>query len=219
MTIGCMLQPIKCCMSARMSFWSSLASAVCTCARLLQGLVLMLCSSIVPSGMLLLSRNKLEHEKWLKQKLGSAVLFGLNVFALLCQFAAVVAWPIVIWVNDFDNNLAWAIPLSLLFTSVRYWENYMGKPDSETLLGTRRQDGDSDNGDRSIRQRVTKYVWILACEIYESRIRIDLFVSLWKILLTFLLMIGMIGLQLNDYGAIFNIDTRYSMRFSETVTH
>jgi len=109
-------------------------------------------------------------------------IVGRHCFRRMYQVSTFVLWPILVLAEKgkYDWNLIWAIPLSLSCLSVRWWENFMEKPKPYPQ---------SDNNDgRGIRARLTQFawrahnaVWDVACEIYESRIQVDLILSLWKI--------------------------------------
>lgn len=185
-------------------------TTACFVTVCVQGLLLMLCTSVVPSIMLLLSRRQRRRDHWRK-----GFRMACKVFDLLAcggQLSACILWPILTLsdLNKYDKNLIWAIPLSLICISIRWWENFLEKPESWRTL---------DNDESSRRPfctciskfgwRVHNTIWDMACEIYEARIKIDLILSVWKILLSFGLMIGMVGLQLNDWNAVFSLDSRY----------
>lgn len=119
----------------------------------------------------------------------------------------IIVWPILaVSSKKYDTNLAWAIPLSLVCVSVRWWENFLEEP-------VKRKKGDSEDNRTSVYRllfvkNVHETLWRVAGDIQKSRIRNDLILSLWKITLTFCLMIGMIGLELDDWDAVFSLDTR-----------
>jgi hypothetical protein len=180
----------------------------------LQGLLFMLGASTIPSLMLLLSRRSRHNQQNSQSSQGStkskcmAALFkALDICAFGGQLSMIVLWPLLaVFSEKYDKNLAWAIPLSLVCLSVRWWENFLEKP-------TRKKDSNDDNTTGPCRRMsclkaAHKTLWVVACDIYASRIKIDLILSPWKILLTFGLMVGMIGLQLDDWGAVFSLDTR-----------
>lgn len=157
-----------------------------------QGLLFMLGASIVPSFMMLLypcmSHNRRGSKQTKNSKLCAGAVILLDILAFGGQLSMIVLWPIMaVSSNKYDTHLAWAIPLSAVCFSARWWENFWEKPIE--------QKNDDAEGQT-------------ACDDCNPRIRIQLILSPWKITLTLALMILMTGLQFNSWTDIFSLDTR-----------
>jgi hypothetical protein len=104
----------------------------------------------------------------------------------------IIAWTWIAFVSDeYDTHLAWAIPTSAVAFSVRWWENFWEEP-------SKRNKDDADGQEASQ----------VASDDCNSRVKIHLILSPWKIILTFVLMIVASEIQLNSWRAVFTFDSR-----------
>jgi hypothetical protein len=157
------------------------------CSNTFQGLLFMLGAATVPSLIcfIRLIRQLLRRES--KSKLiRASILTALDLLALTGQLSMIIAWTLIAFVSDeYDTHLAWAIPTSAVALSVRWWENFWKKDDAD---GQEASEAASDD-----------------C---NSRVKIHLILSIWKIIFTFLLMIVASEIQLNSWSAVFTFDSR-----------
>ena len=112
----------------------------------------------------------------------------LDILALLVQLSVLIVWPLVISLSPdsegkYSPLLSWSIPTSLFLISFRWWENFV--------------DGDSRFPDR-IREQLT----ILSGKLNRSRTKVQLVLSLWKIVLSLVMMILCFALQVDDMDPV-----------------
>jgi len=95
------------------------------------------------------------------------VLVG-DVVALIAQFSILLLWPARDMIAQDTRELTWTIPVSLLLISVGWWENYINKFTALGNIGARLRD---------FKHRVRR-----------MRTKTYMLASLWKIILTLVLM-------------------------------
>ncbi|KAG7158769.1 Chitin synthase chs-2-like, partial [Homarus americanus] len=129
----------------------------------------------------LLSRTKKDSHVFLK------VL--MDLLALACQLTGFVVWPIVEYGKDPNSWRIWLIPLAIFFTSFGWWENYVDKHSKFTMI---------------------KYFGGIKERLWRTRYFCYVFVSLWKCLVFFTVMVISMSTRLQDFYAIFELGKAFS---------
>ena len=138
--------------------------------NIIRGAILMMGVCVVPGVLKVFSR--LQDESWRGAKI------ALDVAAALLQLSLVFIWPITISFEGGREKLAdmWPITVSLPLISVAWWENYV---DTDTSLGA-----------------VGRFLLRMKRRVARTRSKTYIVAHLWKIPLTFALMIGcLVGLH------------------------
>ncbi|GFR07091.1 chitin synthase chs-2 [Trichonephila clavata] len=127
------------------------------------------CVCFVPGVLSLLARNKDETRRPLK------VVF--DMMAIIFQGSALAVWPITE-----SGPQAWAIPVSIILVSMKWWENYMDKKSPLSLI------------------RKLSYV---KEDLRKSRYFSYVFISIWKMILIICAMFGFLNLTMENATLIF----------------
>ncbi|GFY72001.1 chitin synthase chs-2 [Trichonephila inaurata madagascariensis] len=127
------------------------------------------CVCFVPGVLSLLARNKDEARRPLK------VVF--DMMAIIFQGSALAVWPITE-----TGPQAWAIPVSIILVSMKWWENYMDKKSPISLI------------------RKLSYV---KEDLRKSRYFSYVFISIWKMILIICAMFGFLHLTMENATLIF----------------
>ncbi|PRD24049.1 UNVERIFIED_CONTAM: hypothetical protein NCL1_44804 [Trichonephila clavipes] len=127
------------------------------------------CVCFVPGVLSLLARNKDETRRPLK------VVF--DMMAIIFQGSALAVWPITE-----TGPQAWAIPVSIILVSMKWWENYMDKKSPISLI------------------RKLSYV---KEDLRKSRYFSYVFISIWKMILIICAMFGFLHLTMENATLIF----------------
>ncbi|WAR10040.1 CHS2-like protein [Mya arenaria] len=99
-------------------------------------------------------------------------VFIADIVALVAQISILILWPVRDFVVNEKSELTWTIPVSLLLISIGWWENYINKFTAMGKLGARLKE---------FKRRVRR-----------MRTKIYMIASLWKIILTLILMSVMV---------------------------
>nr|XP_045601820.1 chitin synthase chs-2-like isoform X7 [Procambarus clarkii] len=142
----------------------------------IKGAMLTNCVAFIPGLFGLLSRTKKESRVALKVM--------MDVVALACQVTGFVVWPIVEYGKDPNSWRIWFIPPAIFLTSFGWWENYV---------------------DKHSKFRVIKYFGGIKERLWRTRYFSYVFVSLWKCLVFFTVMIISMSTRLQDLSAIFEL--------------
>ncbi|KAK4319406.1 hypothetical protein Pmani_009641 [Petrolisthes manimaculis] len=144
----------------------------------IKGAMLTNCVSFIPGLFGLFSRTRKDSHVALK------VL--MDVVALTCQLTGLVVWPIVESNKGSpDNWRIWLIPPAILLTSFGWWENYV---------------------DRHSKFSIIKYYGGIKERLCRTRYFCYVFVSLWKCLVFFTVMVISMGTRLQDFTTIFELN-------------
>ncbi|XP_042240833.1 chitin synthase chs-2-like isoform X2 [Homarus americanus] len=147
----------------------------------IKGAMLTNCVAFMPGLFGLLSRTKKDSHVFLK------VL--MDLLALACQLTGFVVWPIVEYGKDPNSWRIWLIPLAIFFTSFGWWENYVDKHSKFTMI---------------------KYFGGIKERLWRTRYFCYVFVSLWKCLVFFTVMVISMSTRLQDFYAIFELGKAFS---------
>ena len=115
----------------------------------------------------------------------------LNVLAVTIQVLAMIIWPVANMGLDSETDPkyienSWALPVGLFLTSFGWWESFVSQ--DSVFIGAR-------------------FLWNLKTEMFEKSFRyfVYFFVSLWKIVLFFCLLLAYATFNLNGgVGDLFN---------------
>jgi len=121
----------------------------------------------------------------------------LDCLATVGQITVLVIWPLlVVSVHDknYDSNLIWSIPISLLLVSVRWWENFVEK---NSRLG-----------------KIRKFLNRVSGQMRRSRTKIQLMASLWKVVVTFVAMILCMTTQVEYMDPLDMFEKKFTAMFN-----
>ena len=179
---------------------SILVFRVLTVVPASQGLVIMLGCSLVPSMLNIFSFKPIRHESKLKKNCYCVWGYLLNISACLIQLVAVFTfWPLMAnrtFKETYLTGQAWAIPVSILLISARWWENYVGlytKTDARWDINV---PCNTDSGKRRVGDWMT--------EIKDSKVELHLISSMAKIIVT-IIMAGVLQMD-RKFTDIFRFD-------------
>ncbi|KAK8746556.1 hypothetical protein OTU49_017078, partial [Cherax quadricarinatus] len=142
----------------------------------IKGAMLTNCVAFIPGLFGLLSRTKKESRVALK--------VIMDLVALACQVTGFVVWPIVEHGKDPNNWRIWLIPPAIFLTSFGWWENYVDKHSKFSVI---------------------KYFGGIKERLWRTRYFSYVFISLWKCLVFFTIMIISMSTRLQDVSAIFDV--------------
>lgn len=147
----------------------------------IKGAMLTNCFCFIPGLFGLFSRNKGESRLFLK--------LIVDIVALGFQISGFFVWPLIEHRKNPDNTQIWLIPVAIFLTSFGWWENYV---------------------DKQSKFRPIKYLGRIKERMWRSRYFIYIFISLWKCLVFFGLMILFMYTRLHDISVIFNVNDALS---------
>lgn len=144
----------------------------------IKGAMLTNCCAFIPGLFGLFSRTKKDSHVALK--------ILMDLLALACQLTGLVVWPIVeASKGNPDSWRIWLIPPAVLLTSFGWWENYV---------------------DRHSKFSIIKYYGGIKERLWRTRYFCYVFVSLWKCLTFFTVMVIFMGTRLQDFTTIFELN-------------
>ena len=192
---------------------SILVFRVLTVVPASHGLVIMLGSSLVPSMLNIFSFKHIGNVSKLKKKCYFVLGYILIISACLIQLLAVIAfWPLMAnttFKETYLTGQAWAIPVSILLISARWWENYVGlytKRDARwdiNLPCTSVRAGVSQREYQPLNKSRTRVSdWIT--EIKDSKVELHLISSMAKIIVT-VIMAGVLQMD-RKFADIFRFE-------------
>ncbi|XP_071550893.1 chitin synthase chs-2 isoform X4 [Panulirus ornatus] len=148
----------------------------------IKGAMLTNCVAFIPGLFGLLSRTRKESRVALKVM--------MDLLALACQLTGFVVWPIVEYGKDPNGWRIWLIPLAILLTSFGWWENYVDKHSKFSLI---------------------KYYGGIKERLWRTRYFCYIFVSLWKCLVFFTVMLSAMSTRLQEFSTIFELRKAFSV--------
>ena len=128
----------------------------------------------------LISRTKKEHKFFWK--------ITIDVVAVLAQLSGHIIWPIMEYQKDNENWKVFLVPASTFMISLGWWENYV---------------------DKSSYFRCIKFLGRVKVRLFRTRYFTYMFVSLWKILVVFCIMVISMGLRLSNFQTVFELGTAF----------
>nr|KAG5714884.1 hypothetical protein BaRGS_000372 [Batillaria attramentaria] len=126
----------------------------------LRGMVLTVGVAFLPSVLKLFDREN-QHGR-------SCATYVVDLLSVCVQASALFLWPVRDIIFNEVTSKTWTIPVSLFLISCGYWENYINKHTMLGALGAKLRE--------------------LKKNTRRMRVKIYIFVSLWKIVLTLVLM-------------------------------
>ncbi|XP_068231758.1 chitin synthase chs-2-like isoform X2 [Palaemon carinicauda] len=147
----------------------------------IKGAMLTNCVAFIPGLFGLLSRTKKESHVALK--------VIMDLVALACQLTGFFVWPIVEYNKNPDNYTVWIIPFAIFLTSFGWWENYV---------------------DRHSKFSIMKYFGGIKERLWKTRYFCYIFVSLWKCLVFFGMMVICMGTRLQHFSTIFELGDAFN---------
>ncbi|XP_050718358.1 chitin synthase chs-2-like isoform X3 [Eriocheir sinensis] len=146
----------------------------------IKGAMLTNCVAFMPGLFGLLSRTRKESHVALKVM--------MDLLALACQLTGFVVWPIVEYGKNPDSWRIWLIPPAIFLTSFGWWENYVDKNSKFSTI---------------------KYFGRIKDRLWKTRYFCYMFVSLWKVLVFFTVMVLSMGTRLDNFTAVFDLSTAF----------